>query len=116
MPLPRRAGRARPSVRSGRHVSVVSELEQFDATPPGPDAGPAAIVGRSPWRLAWERLRHDRVAVTCASVIVLIVLFGILAPLVAHLVGHSPNAQDLTNGLTPQGLPKGPTSTDLVGT
>jgi len=95
---------------------IVSELERVDATPPGPDAGRAAIEGRSPWRLAWERLRHDRVAVTCAVVIVVIALFAVLAPLVAHLVGHDPNAQYLDTGLTPQGLPRGPTSTFLFGT
>jgi len=43
-------------------------------------------------------------------------LFAVFAPLVAHLVGHGPNAQYLITGLTPQGLPRGPTSSFLFGT
>jgi peptide/nickel transport system permease protein len=74
------------------------------------------IEGRSPWALAWARLRRDRVAVGCMVVIVLIVLFGLCAPLVAHLVGHGPNDQYLDTGLTPEGLPRGPSWTFLFGT
>ncbi len=45
---------------------------------PGPDAeiAPAAkkIEGRSPWRLATQRLLHDKASMISLSVIVLIVL------------------------------------------
>jgi peptide/nickel transport system permease protein len=84
--------------------------------PPEPDAGTPAIEGRSPWRLAWARLRSDRVAIACATVILLISLFALFAPLVAHITGHGPNDQDLTNGLTPAGLPKGPSAQFWFGT
>jgi peptide/nickel transport system permease protein len=83
---------------------------------PGPTGEPQAIEGRSPWRLAWARLRRDRVAIACAVVIVLIALLAICAPLISDLVGHGPNSQDLTHGLTPEGLPRPPSSTYLFGT
>jgi peptide/nickel transport system permease protein len=79
-------------------------------------AGGPAVEGRSPWRLAWARLRSDRVAIGCATVILLITLFAILAPLIAHITGHGPNEQDLTTGLTPAGLPHGPSAKFWFGT
>src|SRR5207237_6441 len=109
LPLPSRARRARP-----RMSQVVTELEHLDGAEAG--FGPEPIEGRSPWRLAWDRLRRDRVAIVSATVIVLIALFAILAPLIAHLTGHGPNAQYLDTGLTPEGLPRGPSSTFLLGT
>lgn len=79
-------------------------------------AEPKAIEGRSPWQLAFERLRHDRVAIGSSVVIVLIALMAILAPLVAHIVGHGPDTQYRTTGLTQAGIPVGPSSRFLLGT
>jgi peptide/nickel transport system permease protein len=78
--------------------------------------GESRIEGRSPARLAWERLRRDRAAMVSFVVIVLIALVAIGAPLLSALVGHGPNDQYRDIGLTPQGLPKGPSSTFLLGT
>jgi ABC-type dipeptide/oligopeptide/nickel transport system permease subunit len=75
-----------------------------------------AIEGRSPWLLAWQRLRRDRVAMISLVVIVLIVLMAIFAPLASMLTGHPPNEQYRQVGLTPDGLPKGPTSQFWMGT
>jgi peptide/nickel transport system permease protein len=75
-----------------------------------------AIEGRSPWRLAYERLREDRVAIGSAAIIVLIVLMALGAPIVAALVGHGPNTQYRTTGLSPQGIPVGPGTKFLLGT
>ena len=75
-----------------------------------------AIEGRSPWLLGWQRLRRDRVAMISLVVIVLIVLMAILAPLATVLTGHPPNEQYRQIGLTPDGLPEGPTSQFLLGT
>jgi peptide/nickel transport system permease protein len=96
---------------------------------PAPDAGttllpvdlpPAeatkVIQGRSPWQLAFERLRHDRVAVVSAIVIVAIVLMAFGAPLMASLTGHGPNTQYRSTGLSPQGIPVGPGRHFLLGT
>jgi ABC-type dipeptide/oligopeptide/nickel transport system permease subunit len=75
-----------------------------------------AIEGRSPWLLGWQRLRRDRVAMISLAVIVLIVLMAIFAPLASVLTGHPPNEQYRQVGLTPDGLPKGPTRQFLMGT
>ncbi|MGH3493978.1 MAG: ABC transporter permease [Sciscionella sp.] len=76
------------------------------------------IEGRSPWQLAFERLRHDKVAVACAVVILLIILMAILAPVVASITGHGPNDQLRTGpgaGLSPAGIPIGPNSHFWLG-
>jgi len=86
-----------------------------DEAQPEPGA-PRRIEGRSPWRLAWERLRRDRVAMISLVVILLIVVMALLAPLIAKLVGHPPDFQYHKTGLTPDGQPKGPTGTFWFGT
>jgi peptide/nickel transport system permease protein len=93
---------------------VLAQLEQVATEPAqGP---PGAIEGRSPWQLAWARLRRDRVAIACVVVIALIALIAILAPLISLLVGHGPDAQYLDTGLTPEGLPRAPSAHFLFGT
>lgn len=79
-----------------------------DASEPVPGEQRRAIEGRSPWRLALERLRRDRVAIISAVVIVLIALMAICAPLVAAIVGHGVDAQYHLTGLSPAGIPVGP--------
>lgn len=86
------------------------------ATADLPDAGPARIEGRSPWRLAFDRMRHDRATVISFAVIVLLVLVAIFAPLFATITGHGVNEQFRTTGLTPDGLPRGPSGTFWLGT
>ena len=87
----------------------------------GSGAGPAAptaraIEGKSPWVLAWYRLRRDRVAMICFGVIVLITLVAVFAPVVAAITGHPPNEQYRETGLTPAGLPTPPSSEFWLGT
>src|SRR5690349_8945309 len=93
--------------------------------PTGPEADPHAITGptatagiegRTPWQLAWQRLRRDRVAMVSIVVIALIVLMAIAAPLAALVTGHPPNEQYRTIGLTPDGLPCAPSSAFWLGT
>jgi peptide/nickel transport system permease protein len=48
-----------------------------------------AIVGRSPWYLAWRRLRRNYVALVSFAVFLLIVLACGLAPVYAHHVAHT---------------------------
>jgi peptide/nickel transport system permease protein len=75
-----------------------------------------AIQGRSPWRLAWERVRRDPAAVASAATIVLIVVAAVAAPAIAHAVGHGPDDQYTDTGLTVAGLPVGPSHRFLLGT
>jgi peptide/nickel transport system permease protein len=49
----------------------------------------AVIRGRSPWYLAWRRLRRNYVAFAFLGLFVLIVAACILAPLYAHHVAHT---------------------------
>jgi ABC-type dipeptide/oligopeptide/nickel transport system permease subunit len=44
--------------------------------------------GKSPSRIAFDRLRKDKVAVICASIVLFFVLIAILAPLLAKLEGQ----------------------------
>jgi peptide/nickel transport system permease protein len=77
---------------------------------------PTEIKGRGPWRLAWARLRRDRVAIGSVVVICCLVIVALAAPLISRLVGHGPDTQYRTTGLTPDGLPVGPSRTFLLGT
>jgi len=81
----------------------------------GPE-GAKKIEGRSPWKLAFERLRRDRAAIISLVVIFLIVLMAIIAPVFKHLTGHPPNQQYFDIGLTQDGLPRPPNGTFLLGT
>jgi peptide/nickel transport system permease protein len=74
------------------------------------------IEGRSPLRLAFARLRRDRVAMVSAAAILVLVVVALAAPLIAHLVGHDPTTQYRDTGLTPAGLPVGPSRLFLFGT
>jgi len=66
------------------------------------------IVGRTPWQLAWARLRRDRVAMVSLVFIVLLLLVSIFAPLLTALLGHGPNTQYANTGLSLSGIPVGP--------
>src|SRR5215217_6266933 len=100
-------------------VVPVGELE-VPPEPPLPTGVPAArIQGRSPWHLAWLRLRRNKVALSCGAVFVLIVLFCLAAPLWAEHVAHTgPNENHITETVivdgqevdvvAPDGTPIGP--------
>ena len=76
-----RRARARGALRAaaGARVSALPPELDRDADRPTPTR--RAIEGRSPWQLAWARLRRDRVAIVCLAVIVLIALIALAAPL-----------------------------------
>ncbi|MDX3073112.1 ABC transporter permease [Streptomyces sp. NPDC088354] len=50
-----------------------------------------AIEGRSPGRIAWMRLKRDKVALAGGVIVVLLVLVAIFAPLIVSAFGHPPN-------------------------
>jgi peptide/nickel transport system permease protein len=69
-------------------------------------AGGGAVEGRSLGRIAWNRLKRDRVAMAGGLVIIFLVLVAVFAPLIVKLLGHPPAEfhQDLTNDLNvPEG-------------
>ncbi|KAA0114695.1 ABC transporter permease [Mycolicibacterium sp. P9-22] len=77
------------------------------------------IRGRSPWYLAWLRLRRNKVSIAFGVLFILIVLFCLAAPLWADHVAHTgPNENHITDVVTidgqqtdvvsPDGTPIGP--------
>lgn len=84
------------------------------------DDAQAGAAGRSPWRLAWRRLRRDRLALVFSIVFLVLVAMALCAPLYAeHVAGTEPDKQNLTGTVTmggeerdivtPDGIPVGPT-------
>ena len=74
------------------------------------------IEGRSPWRLAMSRLRRDRAAMLSLTVIGIVVLVALFAPVIASVTGHGVYQQFRDTGLNAQGQAVGPGSTFLMGT
>ena len=91
-----------------------AEIEELRPEPVPPAA--KIIRGRSPWRLAWERLRRDRAAKIAAGTILVIVLFALLAPVIAAAIGHGPNQQFVDIGENAVGGPVPPSGTFWLGT
>ncbi len=57
---------------------------------PATDAPPTTsrdVAGRSPTKIALDRLRKDRIAMICMAVVILFVFIGIFAPLLTTLFG-----------------------------
>jgi peptide/nickel transport system permease protein len=70
----------------------------------------AAIRGKSPKRLFWERFRQDKAAMAGGAVVVLLILVAVFGgPLAAHVTGHDQN-QTFENMTDAFGVPKGPNS------
>jgi peptide/nickel transport system permease protein len=73
---------------------VESEFTLDTAAELAAEEAPSTIRGRSPWYLAWRRLRRNYWALGALAIFILIVLACILAPLYANHVAHSgPNDQ-----------------------
>jgi ABC-type dipeptide/oligopeptide/nickel transport system permease subunit len=75
----------------------------------------AAIAARSPWELVWRRLRDDKVALTAAAFIVLLILLALFAPLIVKLVGTTGPTDQNPQALDSFGTPTGPSSTHPFG-
>jgi peptide/nickel transport system permease protein len=87
----------------------------------GAEPGAKKIEGKSPWLLAWRRLRRDRAAMICLGVIVFIVLFAIFSPVVAWITGHGNlvqfrGASGASEGLDASGQPISPNQWFWLGT
>lgn len=66
------------------------------------------VAGRSLRQIAWGRLRRDRGAMVAFSVLLLVFLIALFAPLITSLIGVNPydfdaNAIDLSKGSIPDG-------------
>ncbi len=86
-----------------------------EASEPIP-VGRKIIQGRSPFQLAWERLRTDKAAIVSMAVIAAIVIMAVMAPLIAAWIGHGPNQQFIDTGENANGGPVAPNGTFWLGT
>jgi peptide/nickel transport system permease protein len=78
-------------------------------------AGIGPVAARSPLQLFWRRFRRDKVSLTAASFILLLLLVAILAEPIRKIVGApAPNVQS-TAALDAFGLPAGPSGEHLMG-
>jgi peptide/nickel transport system permease protein len=89
-------------IRADLGIDAAAEQEP-DANRPD-----TQIVGRTPWQLAWARLRRDRVAMVSLCFIVFLALVAIFAPLLTALIGHGPNTEYSNTGLSLSGIPVAP--------
>ncbi len=85
-------------------MSAGLELDPSATAPPEAvllGTGPT-IEGRSLGRIAWMRLRRDKVAMTGGTVVILLIIVAVLAPLIVRFLGHPPNDfhQELVNADT----------------
>lgn len=76
--------------------------------------------GIGPWKLAWRRLKRNRVSLFFGGVFLLIVVLCLLAPVYAHHIAHQGPATENITGkvkaggklkdiVSPTGIPVGPT-------
>ena len=69
-------------------ASEVGEPLQPQITP----AGEAEVEGKTPWQLFWGRLKQDKIALTGAGFIVLLILVAFFGgPVAERITGHDPN-------------------------
>jgi peptide/nickel transport system permease protein len=70
------------------HDTAAAETAAVDVA-----AGVSAkvIEGRSPWSIAWLRLKRDKAALAGGVVVVFLVLVAVFAPLIVNALGHPPN-------------------------
>ncbi|MBT2539869.1 ABC transporter permease [Streptomyces sp. ISL-44] len=85
------------------HDTSAAEPAAVDA----PGVPQKAIEGRSPWQIAWLRLKRDKVALAGGVIVLLLILVAIFAPLIVKAFGHPPEElhEDLLDPLL--GLPAG---------
>jgi ABC-type dipeptide/oligopeptide/nickel transport system permease subunit len=102
------------SISTSIEASATGSTIAEGGTPQGGSG--TKIEGRSTWQLAWARLRRDKAAMVALGIIIIIVLVAIFAPVFASVTGHGVDQQFRNTGLSPDGLPKSPSSTFLFGT
>ena len=65
----------------------ISPTELVGTSTDEPEVKPQDVAGRSPTRIALDRLRHDKIAMVCFVVVVFFVLVAVFAPLLTKLFG-----------------------------
>jgi peptide/nickel transport system permease protein len=78
-------------------MSEVVALEQVE---PAPAGGGPQVAGRSPWALAWRRLRRNRLAIAGLVLFLVIVAVSLAAPIYANDIAHVNAFENNLNGTT----------------
>jgi ABC-type dipeptide/oligopeptide/nickel transport system permease subunit len=102
------SGGAAPHEYGAEDLLGAEELSQLDQDT-------ATIAARSPMELFWRRLRDDKVALTAAGFIILLILVAIFAPLIVKLVGTTGPTEQNPETLDEFGTPTGPSSEHPFG-
>lgn len=74
--------------------------EEQPSTEPTPEAG-KKVAGKSPTKIALQRLRHDKVALVSGGIVFLLVLIAILAPVICNIWGISKDPANLIDLIDP---------------
>src|SRR5215470_8343479 len=90
---------------------ATAQVEAVSVAEPSVGEQQKTIQGKSPWVLAWRRLRRDRASMISLGIIIFIVICAIAAPVFAAITGHGNMTQYNVIGRTPEGQPVGPSST-----
>lgn len=69
----------------------IQSAEMLTTGPGGPEETDKGPAGRSPTRIALDRLRRDKIAMVCLGVIAFFVLVAIFAGVITNIVGVDPN-------------------------
>ncbi|MBC9729695.1 ABC transporter permease [Streptomyces sp. TRM68367] len=90
------------------------------ASPQDPRSDGTAVAGRSPARMAWTRIRRDKVTMTALVVTVLFIVIALVAPVLTAVTGWGPTtpdnkAIDPDTGNFPYGSLGGISLTHLLG-
>jgi peptide/nickel transport system permease protein len=64
-----------------------SFTELVTATSAEPDVAPGDVAGRSPTKIALDRLRQDKIAMLCLAIVIVFVLIAVFAPLLTRAFG-----------------------------
>lgn len=70
-------------------TSAAESTAAVDAVPPAPPG--KTIEGRSPWQIAWTRLKRDKLALAGGAIVIFLVIVAVLAPVIVGLLGHPPD-------------------------
>ncbi|MGA5192370.1 ABC transporter permease [Streptomyces exfoliatus] len=76
---------------AGESTATVDAAPDAPGTPDKPGTAAKAIEGRSPWKIAWTRLKRDKLALAGAFVVLFLVLVALFAPVIVGLLGHPPD-------------------------
>lgn len=88
---------------SGLSVDAVDGPGGEEAAPEDPKA-PKELAGRSPTKIALGRLAHDKLAVVCGTILVILAVLAVLAPWITDWLNIYPDQKD----------PAAPTPSDML--